>query len=463
MASPPNTSSNTLTPPAISAAAIKHKRFGAAFGPRFFLLLAIGLLWLGPAAIHPIFLFGMFAWDLLIFAAWWIEFSSLPHPSLITARRTWNAPAVLSTPAEITLELKNRSVRALRADLTDNVPVTLRKELPALQMTVPGGGAASAAYSILPMKRGDVDMGILYMRYGGLFRLAERWAAVEISQKVRVYPNLEAARRSIYMIRSRRLTQAQRQSRGRGQGREFESLREYRQGDEFRSICWSASARRSKLITRQFQTERSQSVWLVLDAGRLMRAKISGLSKLDYAAAAALSLAEAALASGDRVGLMSYGRAVSQRLLPNRGGLHLRMIMDGLARVDEEQAESNPLRAATLLLSTQSRRGLVVWITDLAETAVTPEVLDAARLLLKRHVVVLLVIGQPDLKDLASRNPDSIPTLYLTAAAQETAHRREILLASLRRNGALAIETDHAGAAAAAVNSYLEVKERNLI
>ncbi|MDR0311275.1 MAG: DUF58 domain-containing protein, partial [Acidobacteriota bacterium] len=300
--------------------------------------------------------------------------------------------------------------------------------------------------------------------YSGLFRLAERWAAAEISQRVRIYPNLEEARRqSIHIIRSRRLESARRQTARRGLGREFESLREYQQGDEFRNICWSASARRSKLITRQFRMERSQPIWLVLDAGRLMRAKISGLSKLDYAATAALSLAEAALASGDRVGLMSYGRAVRQRVLPGSGGSHLRTIMDSLARVEEEQAESNPLRAAALLLSTQPRRSLVVWITDLAETAVTPEVLDAARLLLSRHVVVLLVIGQPDLKEMASRTPDSIPTMYLAAAAQETAHRREVLLASLRQRGALALETDHAGASAAAINSYLEVKERNLI
>ena len=453
-----------LTPPPISAAAIRHKRFGAAFGPRFFLLLAIGLLWLCPSVFYPQFFAVMLAWDLLVFAAWGLEFASLPKPSLITASRSWSAPASLSTPAEITIELKNRSRRTLRVILTDNAPVIFRKELPVLNMTVSGGGAVSASYSILPTRRGDVDMGKLYMRCGGIFRLAERWAAFEIPQRVRVYPNLEESRqRSIYMTRHRRIDEARRQARGRGQGREFESLREYRHGDEFRSICWSASARRSKLITRQFQIERSQPIWMVIDTGRLMRAKISGLSKLDYASTAALSLAEVALASGDRVGLMAYGRAVRQRIPPDRGVAHLRMIMDSLAIIHEEQTESDPLLAAATLLSTQSRRGLVVWITDMAETAVTPEVIDAARLLLNRHVVVLLVIGQLDLKDMAAREPDSIPSMYLAAAAQETLHRREVLLASLRRRGALALETDHAGASAAAINSYLEVKERNLI
>ena len=453
-----------LTPPSISAAAVKHKRFSAAFGARFFLLLFVGLLWLGPALFYPQFLYVMLAWDLLALTASALEFVSLPPPSQLAASRLWNAPAALSTPAEITLELKNGGKRALRAIVTDNAPVTFRKELPVLNMTIPSGAAVAASYSILPTQRGDIDMGKLYIRYSGLFRLAERWAAFEIPQQVRVYPNLSAAgQRSIYMFRHNRPDNARRKARDRGQGREFESLREYQHGDEFRNICWSASARRSKLITRQFQMERSQPIWLVIDAGRLMRAKISGLSKLDYAASAALSLAEVALVSGDRAGLLAYGRDVRHRVIPGHGDAHLRKLIDSLALIQEEQAESNPLRAASMLLSTQSRRSLVVWMTDLAETAVTPEVLDAARLLLNRHVVVLLVIGQPDLKELAEREPDSIPAMYLTAAAQETAHRREVLLASLRRRGALALETDHAGAAAAAINSYLEVKERNLI
>ncbi|MDR0311338.1 MAG: hypothetical protein LBJ21_07115, partial [Acidobacteriota bacterium] len=138
-------SGSPLTPPYVSAAAIRHKRFGAAFGPRFFLLAAIGLLWLGPAVLHPQFLYVMLAWDFLVFAAWALDFASLPRPSMITASRSWGAPAALSTPSGITLELKNRGGRALRAIITDNAPVTLREELPVLKMTVPAAGAAFAA------------------------------------------------------------------------------------------------------------------------------------------------------------------------------------------------------------------------------------------------------------------------------------------------------------------------------
>jgi uncharacterized protein (DUF58 family) len=453
-----------LTPLAITAAAIRHKRFGIAFGSRFFLLLLIGLLWLGPATLDLRYFYGMLLWDLLALAAWGIDLAKLPRPDRLTVTRSWNAPAALSVPAEIILAVQNNSDTVLKAVVVDAIPISFRTDVPELIMTLPRRSMDSKAYEIIPMKRGDAVLGSAYIRYQSFFRLAERWAVADIPQKVCVYPNLEEARQhSIYLIRSRQIDLERRYARNRGQGREFESLREYRDGDEYRNICWRASARRGKLIARQFQMERSQTIWLVIDSGRLMRTKVAGLSKLDYAVNAALSLGQVALGSGDRVGLLTYGRSIRHRILPNRGSLHLRTMIEKLAKVEEESGESNPLQAAGALLSMQTRRSLILWLTDLAETAITPEVIEAAGQLLSRHLVILVVIGQKDLGEMAAEEPNSIAQMYLTAAAQETMHRREVLLASLRKRGALALEVDTAQTSITSVNSYLEVKERNLL
>jgi uncharacterized protein (DUF58 family) len=456
--------STSLIPDAMTAIAKERNRLGMAFGPRFFVLLLIGFLWLGPALMDLRFIFGMFLWDLLTLVAWGLDFAKLPRPARLLVERSWKAPAALSVPASLSLAITNEGGTTLHIRLLDNIPPQLRPEAPELDMIVPPHGIVSKPYEILPMKRGKVTLGSVYIRYQSLWRIAERWAIADLGQTICVYPNLEEAQHhSIYLIRSRQIELEKRYSRSRGQGREFESLREYRDGDEFRNICWSASARHGKLITRLFQTERSQAIWLVLDSGRLMRAKVSGLSKLDYAVDAALSLGQVALGSGDRVGLLAYGRYVRQRLLPYRGSSHLRKLIEQLALVREESAESDHLLAMNVLLSTQTRRSLIVWITDLAETAMTPEVIEAAGHMLSRHVVLFVVVGQPDLGELAAREPGSISEMYLAAAAQETMHRREVLLAKLRRHGALALEVDSAGVAAAVVNSYLQVKARNLI
>jgi uncharacterized protein (DUF58 family) len=293
-------------------------------------------------------------------------------------------------------------------------------------------------------------------------RIAERWVKVPLEQRVQVYPNLdEAKRQSVFLMRSRQIELEKRHSPMRGIGREFESLREYREGDEYRDICWTAAARRGKLVTRVYQVERSQTIWIVIDSGRLMRARIGELSKLDYAANAALSLAQVALYSGDRVGLMTYGRGVRQRVPADRGGIHLRQLMESLADMQEETSEADHLQAAGRLLTDQKRRSLVVWLTDLAETAMTPEVIDAASRMMPRHLVLFVVIGQPDLGELAAQQPQDEEQMFQIAAAQEVIHRRELLLARLRERGALALEVSSGSLSPTLVNSYLEVKQRN--
>ena len=456
--------SATLIPPPATAIAERRKRFAAAFGPRFFLLIIVGMVWLGAAFHDPRFYYALIAWDGIVVLAWALDLATIPVPQQLTITRRWNSAAALSVPNDIELVLENASRITLFATLIDNVPTHMREQAPELSVKCRARREATATYRMVPTRRGDAELGALYVRYQTPLRLAERWAMSHVEQKVCVYPNLEEARQqAVYLIRSRQIEMEKRHARIRGAGREFESLREYQEGDEFRDICWTAAARRGKLVTRIFQIERSQTIWLVVDAGRLMRARIAGLTKLDYAVNAALSLAEVALGTGDRVGLLAYGRGIQKRMLPYRGSAHLRQMIQQLAYVREEGLEGDHLQAVSALLSTQKRRSLVVWLTDFPETAMTPEVIDAASEAASRHLVLFAVIGQPDLAILASSEPDSVTSMYRTTAAQEALHRREVLLAKLRQRGALAVEVSSAAASVTVVNSYLDVKQRNLL
>lgn len=457
-------SSETLIPPVVTATAQKRGRFALAFGPRFFLLLAIGLVWLGAAFYDPHFYYALLAWDVLVLFAWAIDLASLPRPRQLSVTRRWSSAAALSVPATLEMVLENSSARFVSVTLIDNVPPDLRAEVATLPVKCARRSEAVASYQITPRRRGNIDLGAVYLRYWSALRIAERWAVAHIEQSVCVYPNLEEARQhSVYLIRSRQIEMEKRRTRIRGAGREFESLREYHEGDEFRDICWTAAARRGKLVTRLFQIERSQTIWLVIDAGRLMRARIGTLSKLDLAVNAALSLAEVALGTGDRVGLLAYGRQIQKRMLPYRGSMHLRQMIQQLAHVQGEALEGNHLQAVSALLSTQKSRSLIVWLTDFPETAMTPEVIDAASEAALRHLVLFMVIGQPDLASVASAEPDSVRNMYRSTAAQETLHRREVLLGKLRQRGALAVEVTSAAASATLVNSYLDIKQRNLL
>lgn len=453
-----------LVPQTAAARARAAGRLRVAFGPRFFILLFLGFVWLGPAWWEPRFLFGFAAWDVFVLFLWAWDMRRLPVPEQLEVRRVWTAPAALVTKSRVALELVNHSRESVLASAVDYVPVTLRSEPPVLELAAPVGGIARALYDILPNSRGDVALGNVFLRYQSRLRVAERWAEAPLSQTIRIYPDLERSKRAtLFLIRSRQVQLERRLRRHRGRGREFESLREARDGDEWRDISWTASARRGKLITKIYQVERSQVVWLVLDAGRLLRARVTGLSKLDYSVTAALSLAQVALHSGDRVGLLAYGRKTQQLIKPGRGAPHLRVLIEALAQVTSEAPEADHLRAGQTLLSYQTGRSLVVWLTDLAETAATPEVIETAMQLTPPHLVLFSVISQPELRRLSERRPENVTEMYRYVTGQEVLQRRDLLLRGLRQRGSLAVELEPERLSLSLVNQYLDIKERSLL
>ncbi len=460
----------TFIPQAAEARARSAGRFRIGFGTRFFVALLIGLVWVVPAAWSPRLIAGMFVWDGAVLLLWLQDLWRLAKPGDLELRRVWHSAPSLGVRSKVTVELNNLGKRAVFARVTDEAPHAFRREPPVLELAAPPGMSASADYDILPAQRGDLRIGNFYLRYQSALRLAERWAVAETAATVRVLPNLEHARQqTLFLIRTRQVAMERRRRRIRGLGREFESLREYRAGDEFRNISWTATARRSKLITRVFQIERSQTAWVVIDAGRLLREQILRrgtalrLSKLDYAVDAALALAQVAMHSGDRVGLLAYGREIQQNRSAGRGPRHLHSIIESLALVHAERYEADHGRAARALLSEQHRRSLIVWITDLAETAGTPDVVEYALQMTRRHLVLFAAVSQPDLNERAAQRPASEEEMFRYTAAIEIVQRRELLLRRLRQRGVLAMELAPGALAASLVNEYLDIKDRSLI
>ena len=492
------TGPSRLPPPDVSTGAASGRRWAAAFQWRFFLALLFGLVWIGPAWWNRRALYAIPLWDGVVLMVWLADLVRLPKPKELTISRHWCEPLSLDVDSRVELRVANHGRRALEVTLEDDVPAVLCPALPKFTLKVPPGGCAVAAYSVHPSMRGDVQVGPIFLRYHGAARFAERWAAADARQRVRVYPNLrEPERYTLYLIRSRQIEQEKRLKRLVGKGREFESLREFRESDEIRDICWTASARRGKLISRVYQVERSQCVFVVVDAGRLMLAQTRSqesevrsqepgvgsrnppahlptrpsahqparppLMKLDYAVNAALSLAHVALHSGDTPGLLTYGRKLQSYLPCARGAEHLRHFLELLALVSGEPVEADHALAADSLLARQRRRSLVVWLTDLAETAATPEVIEAASRLLSRHLVLFAVVGEPELRALVARRPESPAQMYQYVAAQQVIQRRELLLRRMREQGALAMEFLPGRLSSEIVNHYLEIKSKGLL
>jgi uncharacterized protein (DUF58 family) len=456
---------SSLTPPSIAAPARPRSRVAFGLTRRALLLLLAGALWLVPAFFFPRFAWGMAVWDLAVLVMVLVDRSGLPAPTQLSADRIWrNAPA-LANQTEVEIGIEQQGTRILSCHVTDDLGEAFVATPPLLQLFVYPNGRSKARYTFTARERGDRTTGQLYLRYRSRsLGLIERWAAVDLRQQIRVYPSVRLQpEESLFLARSRQIELQLRLRRQRGLGRDFESLREYREGDDVRDICWTATARRGSPITRQYQVEKSQPVWILLDAGRLMQLRVEQYTRLDYATTTALALAQLAMAAGDRVGLLGYGAEVQQRLPLGRGAAQARQIMESLAQLRGEPGEADHLHATVVLNRMQPRRSLILWITDMAETSMRPEVVDGAATLMKRHLVLFVAMRQMQMTALAAQRPETRRQMFDIAAAQELVHRRMLLMAQLREMGALTLETDPKNLTAAVLNRYLEVKEQALL
>ena len=163
------------------------------------------------------------------------------------------------------------------------------------------------------------------------------------------------------------------------------------------------------------------------------------------------------------MGLLAYGSGIQQRVLPGRGAAHLRQLIEALAQVRAEPGEADHLRATATLNRLQPRRSMILWITDLAETAMRPEVIDGAAHLLRRHVLLFVAMAQPEVELTARARPKNVDEMFRAAAAQEMAGRREVLLAQLHEQGALTLDLNPEALTSSVLNQYLSVKERAIV
>ena len=465
---------NALIPPPLTARARPNGRWGRVLGfgltARGLLLLLAGLLAALPSFYHPGRIWIMLAWDavlagLIVWDAW-----MLPAPGMMeVTRRFVDAPAI-GEETEIAYTVVQESGGIVTVTATDALHPALLEVPQAVEVIAFPRDAVSGSLVCHPRHRGDVILGSVFLRYRGALGMVERWAVCEGAQRVRVFPATEQAGQGteLALTRARQLEMQKRQQRLRGIGREFESLREYQRGDELRNISWTATARRAKLITRSYTTERSQQVWLVLDAGRLSRTAYRlradlFVTQLDQAATAAMMLAQVIGGSGDRFALLTYGRRVQQQLLPGHGTAHLRLMLDLLSQTRSERAEADHLGAAARLKHLQRRRGLILWVTEMADSIGRPEVVAAAVELVKRHLVVLVLLEHPELTALAMREPETVEQMFQSTAAQQVLERRQAAIVELRRQRVFVVETTPGELGAKAIAKYIEVKAQGLI
>ena len=435
------------------------------FSTRFFLLLAAALALLSLGWIVPGSLYLTLFYDIALLVMAAVDYFASEKPAAFRVERQMDERFAMGAENEVTIKITNRSRRIVSFIVKDEYPSQMELVSPReAQLTIPAGRSRAWRYSVLPTARGKYDFGNTVMRFRTRLGLLWRQVTYPTASDVKVYPDIREARKhEIYAHRNRRPEPGLRRMRVRGQGREFESLREFVIGDEIRHISWAATARRGKVITRQYTIERSQNIVVLLDTGRLMTARIGRLSKLDHAVNATLSIAYVAASGGDNVGMLAFSRRVVSYLPPRRGRDQINRLMDALYNLEPQMIEPSYKRAFSFFGANCKRRSLVVILTDLVDRDASAELLAHTSQLIPRHLPLIITIGDTDLRELVRATPAAAGDVYRQAVAEEILRQRDEALMRIRHAGGLALDVPAGRLSLELVNQYLQVKERGLL
>ena len=435
------------------------------FTKLFYILFALALIPLSLSWQNSWLRWLALGYDLLLIGLALIDSRISQLPKQVAITRHFGGRFAVGAETEVSVQIQNGSNRAIDLVVKDEYPP---------QMVLNGvreGGLKVAAqssvtliYGLTPPRRGRFEFGQIAVRFRS--RLGLVWCETKVDQatSVKVFPNMRRAREAeLKALGARSVVSSHRKTSWRGEGREFESMRDYVRGDELRHISWTATARRGKLTTRQYQIERDQTILVALDAGRLMTARIESETKLDSAVHATLALFSAAARAGDNAGLVVFGRRIKNYLPPGRGRDHIDSALEALHAVEPEMIEPSYARAFEFIAANSKRRALIVLLTDLVDEEGSKELLTSLHLLRPRHLPLVVTIADRDLKAVVRETPNSVQELFTQSVAEEIIHHREAALRLVESKGGLALDVTAAALAPALLETYLRVKERGLL
>lgn len=367
--------------------------------------------------------------------------------------------------SSVMVRIENRGARQVRLRIKDEHPPQLPLEDPReAEFTLGPMGTASFTYRVRPDRRRTYIFGSTAVRMLSRFGLVWIQFTAGEAGRTEVYPSMRRARAlELRSLGAQSFVAIQRRAVRRGEGREFESMRDYVRGDEMRHISWTATARRSKLTTRQYQIERDQNLILALDAGRLMTGLIDGETKFDTAIHAGLALMSAAARAGDNFGLVVFGRRILRHVAPGKGLRHLDAVVRALHDIEPELVEPSYARAFQFLASGTKKRSFIVVLTDLVDKDSSKELISSLRLLRPRHLPLVATIGDRDLKAAVRVEPRDIREAFVQSAAEEIIRQREEALRQVETLGGLAMDVNSRTLAPKLLESYLRVKERGIL
>ncbi|MGH3318873.1 MAG: DUF58 domain-containing protein [Streptosporangiaceae bacterium] len=378
-------------------------------------------------------------------------------PRGLRLRRNGDTLVRLGETAAVHLIVENPSGRRVSGRLRDAWPPSAGGRPRDARVDIPAGERRRLTTTLTPTRRGDRAATVVTLRCFGPLGLAARQASHRVPWTVRVLPAFESRRHLPTKLARLRELDGRQAARVRGQGTEFDSLREYVDGDDVRSIDWRATARRDSVVVRTWRPERDRRIIIVLDTGRTSAGRVGDVTRLDCAMDAALLLATVASRAGDRVDMLAFDRRLRASVEGTSRTRVLPALVQAMASLEPELVESDASAMISAILRRTRRRALVVLLTDLNAPAIDEGLLPRLGALVGRHLVLVAGVADPRVAEMRAGR-GTIEAAYDAAAAERAAGHRRGVTASLRRHGVEVVDATPQEIAPAVVDAYLDLK-----
>lgn len=433
--------------------------------PRLFVLLGLDVgLFILAFIVPP--LLGVAQVGLLLIGIFLLLDLLLLYAGPGRVRGAREAPDKLSNgdPNPVALPVSHTYPFELSLTVIDELPAQFQRRDQVLSLRLSPGEQATLRYTLCPVSRGEYDFGDLHLFAASPLRLVQRRFTEPLATIIPCYPSYLQMRQYQLLAISNRLTEmGVKKIRRLGHTSEFEQIKEYVRGDDYRTVNWKATARTGKLMVNQFVDERSQNVYCIVDKSRAMKMPFEGMRLLDYAINAALVLCNIAIYKQDRGGLITFAERVHAAVPASSKATQMSRIMEVLYNEDTRYLEADYARLSAFLKRQVPQRSLLVLFTNFESLSAMRRQLPYFQRLARSHLLLVIFFENTELHQLLDTAPERIEDIYIKGIGEQFSLEKRLIVRELEQHGIPAILTPPQHLTVQTVNKYLEMKARGMI
>ena len=367
----------------------------------------------------------------------------------------------IGDPNKVILKLDNHYGFPINASVIDELPVQFQERKWVRKVHIKGNDTHELEYTLQPLTRGEYVFDDINIYVHAPLQLVKRRYTFAAKQTIKVYPSYVQMRRYQLLAVSNRLQEAGvKKIRKIGHSMEFEQIKEYVRGDDYRTINWKATARKDGLMVNNYTDERSQQIYCLINKGRVMKMPFDGLTLLDYAINAALVLSNVALVRQDKAGLITFEKNLDTFLVADKKPTQMNMVLETLYRQKTDFLESDFEKLFSVIRNRVGNRSLLVLFTNFESLESLQRELPALKKIAKYHLLLVVFFENTELKSLREGKSTSLEDIYIKTIAEKFAFEKRQMVKELQMHGIPSILTTPENLTVNTINKYLELKTR---